>query len=45
MYAQVPLLPAWDGGGVGSVWAQAPDGFEDVIRAALPDAPWLAELA
>lgn len=45
MYAQVPLLPGWDGGGVGSVWSQAPDGFDAVIRAAMPDPPWLAELA
>ena len=45
MYAQVPLLPAWDGGGVGDVWRQAPDGFDAVIRAAMPDPPWLAELA
>lgn len=44
-FAMVPMLPGWDGGGVGSVWAKAPDGFEDVIRAALPEAPWLAELA
>jgi len=45
MFAMVPLTPSWDGGGVGDVWRQAPDGFEDVIRAALPEAPWLAELA
>lgn len=45
MFAMVPLTPSWDGGGVGDVWRQAPDGFGDVIRAALPEAPWLAELA
>lgn len=45
MFAMVPLLPGWDGGGVGDVWRQTRNGFEDVIRAALPDAPWLAELA
>lgn len=45
MFAMVPQSPDWNGGGVGSVWAQAPDGFDAVIRAALPDPPWLAELA
>ncbi len=44
-FAMVPLVPGWDGGGVGSVWSQAPDGFDAVIRAAMPAPPWLAELA
>lgn len=45
MFAMVPQSPDWNGGGVGSIWAQAPDGFDAVIRAAMPDPPWLAELA
>ena len=45
MYALVPLTPGWDGGGVGDVWRQTRNGFDAVIRAAMPDPPWLAELA